>query len=132
PAGIEPPVAQDQGLGQIVEQNVPAPLRLQGERKSRIRVDVDRVDRIHLDRDGERHDDLPFRFPSDISRGPWHDHRLGPTSRAPDRSARRRHTPPPAATAKTSRTGVTPRSDTSLTKRRDGNFNDDALAFCNA
>jgi hypothetical protein len=31
------------------------PLRFEREREGRIGVDVDRVDRIHLDRDGETH-----------------------------------------------------------------------------
>jgi hypothetical protein len=41
-----------------MEQGMPARLRFERESKGRIRVDVDRIDRIHLDRDGESHADL--------------------------------------------------------------------------
>ena len=53
--GVEPAVAQGQRLRQVMIQRVAAPLRLERQRKGRIRVDVDRVDRVHLDRDGETH-----------------------------------------------------------------------------
>ncbi len=59
PAGIEAPVAQAQRLGQVVEQRMAAGLRLEREGEGRIRIDVDRVDRIHLDRDGETHGSSP-------------------------------------------------------------------------
>src|SRR5580704_9732367 len=49
-AGIETAIAQGQRLRQVVVQRMAARLR-----EGRIRVDVDRVDRIHLDRDGETH-----------------------------------------------------------------------------
>src|SRR5205085_57694 len=53
--GIEAAVAQGQGLRQIMVQRMAARLRLERQREGRIRVNVDRVDRIHLDRDGETH-----------------------------------------------------------------------------
>src|SRR5205807_1941030 len=57
-AGVEPPVVERQGVGQIMKQGMPTCLRFEGESKGRIRIDVDRIDRIHLDRDGESHADL--------------------------------------------------------------------------
>src|SRR5437763_16224035 len=57
-ARIEPPVLKRQRVGQIMEQGMPAGLCFEGQRKRRIRIDVDRIDRIHLDRDGESHADL--------------------------------------------------------------------------
>ena len=57
-AGIKPPVVQRQGVGQIMEQGMPAGLGFEGQSKGRIRIDVDRIDRIHLDRDGQSHADL--------------------------------------------------------------------------
>ena len=38
-----------------MEERMAPPLRFERERKGRIGVDVDRVDRIHLDRDGKSH-----------------------------------------------------------------------------
>src|SRR5262249_53505980 len=54
-AGAEPTVAQGQRLRQIVIERVAALLPLQRQREGRIGVDVDRVDRVHLNRDGETH-----------------------------------------------------------------------------
>jgi hypothetical protein len=42
---------------------MPALLRLKGQSKGRIRIDVDRLDWIHLDSDGKRHAGLPFWVP---------------------------------------------------------------------
>src|ERR1700757_4960190 len=53
-AGVKPPVAKGQRLRQIMEQCMSASLRFECERECRIRVDIDRVDRVHLDRYGER------------------------------------------------------------------------------
>src|SRR6516165_6469979 len=58
-AGVDPPVVQSQRVGQVMEQGMPASLRLEREGESRIRIDVDPIDRIHLDRNGEGHADLP-------------------------------------------------------------------------
>ncbi len=54
-AGREPAVAQGQRLRQVVVERMAARLRLKRQGKGRIRIDVDRVDRIHLDRDSETH-----------------------------------------------------------------------------
>jgi hypothetical protein len=62
-AGIEPPIPQGQCVRQIVKQTMPALLRLKGQSKGRIRIDVDRLDWIHLDSDGKRHAGLPFWVP---------------------------------------------------------------------
>jgi hypothetical protein len=56
--GIEPAVVKRQRVRQVMEQGVPSHLCLEGESKSRIRIDVYRIDRIHLDRDGESHASL--------------------------------------------------------------------------
>src|SRR3974390_3145127 len=62
-AGVDPPVVQSQRVRQVMEQGMPASLRLERERESRIRIDVDPIDRIHLNRNGEGHADLPVLMP---------------------------------------------------------------------
>src|ERR1700756_5222963 len=54
-AGMEAPIVKSQGLRQIMEQGMPARLRFECESKGRIRIDVYRIDRIHLDRDRQSH-----------------------------------------------------------------------------
>ncbi len=54
-AGMEAAVAQRQRLRQVMMQRMAPALCLQRQREGRIRVDIDRVDRVHLDRDGETH-----------------------------------------------------------------------------
>ena len=49
---------EGQRIGQIMKQRMSAGLRFEREGKGRIRIDVYRIDRIHLDRDGKRHADL--------------------------------------------------------------------------
>ena len=58
--GADAPLALDQGLRQIVEQRMPARLRLQRKGEGGIGVDIDALDRVHLDADGEAHG-LPSR-----------------------------------------------------------------------
>jgi hypothetical protein len=55
---VKSPITQGQRVGQIVEQGMPACLRFKGKRKRRICIDIDRIDRIHLDRNGKSHADL--------------------------------------------------------------------------
>src|SRR6185295_9977187 len=54
-AGNDVGFAQGQVAGSVVQQLVPASLSLKGERKRGVAGDVDALDRIHLDCDGERH-----------------------------------------------------------------------------
>ena len=42
-------------VGRVVEQPVPAPLRLEQQREGGIARDPDALDRVHLDGDGEGH-----------------------------------------------------------------------------
>ena len=45
-----------ESIGRVVEQRMPARLRLEQQRKGRIPGDVDGFDGVHLAGDGERHD----------------------------------------------------------------------------
>src|SRR5215469_5625167 len=45
--------------GQIMVEGMAAALRLERERKGRIRIDIDALDRIHLDRHRQSHWPLP-------------------------------------------------------------------------
>src|SRR5262249_60483535 len=54
-AGDDMALAQGQIMRTVIQQSVAAALRFQSERKSRITGDIDALDRIHLDCDGERH-----------------------------------------------------------------------------
>jgi hypothetical protein len=53
--GIDPPVPEAQVLGQVVVQAMAAALGLQGQHEAAVGIDVDRLDRVHLDGDGEAH-----------------------------------------------------------------------------
>jgi len=53
--GIEPAALENQVLRQVMEQTVSPLLRLEREREGTVGVDVDRLDRIHLDGDGKAH-----------------------------------------------------------------------------
>ena len=53
--GVEPPVAEDEIVGFIVEQSMAAHLRFHCQHESGIGIDVDAGNVIHLDGDGEAH-----------------------------------------------------------------------------
>ena len=59
--GQHPLVVQRHILGQIVIERMAACLRFQRQYERRIRVDIDRFDRIHLDGDDEGHEIVPLR-----------------------------------------------------------------------
>ena len=76
--GEDAPVAQEQIARQIVEQAVAALEGLQPQDEARIRIDIDALDGIHLDGDGEAHgailqfscfDRLDMRSPFRARRG---------------------------------------------------------------
>jgi hypothetical protein len=48
-------VPHREAVRRVIEQPVPARLRLQQQREGRIAGDPDLLDRVHLDRDGEAH-----------------------------------------------------------------------------
>jgi hypothetical protein len=54
-------VAQGQPVGRVVQERMPAPLRLQQHRERGIAGDLDALDRIHLDRDGKAHGEVSLR-----------------------------------------------------------------------
>jgi hypothetical protein len=54
-AGEDLAVHHGEPVGRVVEERVPAPLRFQHQRESRVAGDVDGRDVIHLDGDFERH-----------------------------------------------------------------------------
>jgi hypothetical protein len=56
-------VAQRQAVGRVVQEPVPAALRLDEEREGRVAGDPDALDRVHLDRDGEGHRLISVRRP---------------------------------------------------------------------
>ena len=58
-AGDEASLAEGQVLDEVVPEHVATALRRLGEGEGRIRVDVDPLDGVHLDRDGERHRGRP-------------------------------------------------------------------------
>ena len=53
--GQDPAVAVAQVARQVVVEPVPAPLRFQRQREGGVGVDGHGLERVHLDRDGERH-----------------------------------------------------------------------------
>ena len=54
-ARIKPRMDEGELLRQVVEQRMAARLRLERQRESGIGINVDALDRIHLDGDGEAH-----------------------------------------------------------------------------
>jgi hypothetical protein len=58
-ARLQPAVAQAEMPRQVVIERVAARLRLERQHEGRVGVDVDRLDRIHLDRYGEAHVSIP-------------------------------------------------------------------------
>ncbi|MPL89853.1 hypothetical protein SDC9_35895 [bioreactor metagenome] len=59
-AGKHPALAVDQLVGRVIEQFMPPRLRLFGQPEGAVSVDVDRADRVHLDRNFQGHV-APFR-----------------------------------------------------------------------
>src|SRR3546814_17641270 len=57
--GVEAVVPEGEVARQVVIEGMAAPLRLERQHECRIGVDVDAVDRVHLDGDGEAHMLLP-------------------------------------------------------------------------
>src|SRR5438067_13539832 len=77
-ARVKPAVAQSQRWREVMIERMSARLRLERQRKGRIRIDVDRVDRIHLDRDGETHLSSSIRRAGEPLSGPDRDRAAWP------------------------------------------------------
>ena len=56
-----PAVAHGELVGRVVEELVPARLRLQHQREAAVTGDVDALDGVHLDGDVQRHGELRYR-----------------------------------------------------------------------
>src|SRR5690606_7019615 len=58
--GIDPAVQKAHRLGHVIEEAVAAALGLERKDEGAVGVDVDLLDRIHLDGDGEAHGRVPL------------------------------------------------------------------------